>query len=391
VPDVAVVGGGIVGAACAYELARAGASVTLIERDELAAGASGRNQGWFVLPEDPILEPMARATLPRYLDVAASAALPVWIDLDPVGHLLVALESADVDRAQPALTSAAAQGVAIRSLDAAELHEAEPAITLDAVAGWLLDQGRRLDPAALTVALALAAKATGADVRHHLCVRALIEEGDAVRGVVTDEGTIRADDIVVAAGPWSAMLLDPIGIRLAVSGARGWIVRTSAPTVPLHHLIEHAGWRDAPDRLEAVSRPSTARVATDAEPRAEVGAILHRHPDGTVLVGSSRQAWITPEPEDPSVPRRQLAAAIALVPSLAETRVLSTWWGLRPITPDERPLVGRLRDGLIVATGHGSEGVILGAGTATLVSSIVAGGPAPFDATPFDPNRFAAT
>lgn len=390
-PDVAVVGGGIVGAACAYELARAGASVILIERDELAAGASGRNQGWFVLPEDPILGSMARATLPVYLDVAASAALPVLIDAEPVGHLLIALESGDVERAQPALRSAAAQGVTIQRLDGVGLRQAEPAITPEAAAGWLLDQGHRLDPAALTVALALAAKAAGAEIRHHLRARALIEEGDAVRGVVTDEGTIQADDVVVAAGPWSTTLLDPIGIRLPVSGARGWIVRTSAPTEPLHHLIEHAGWRDAPERLEAVKRPSAARVATGAEPGAEVGAILHRHPDGTVLVGSSRQAWITPEPEDPSVPRRQLAAAITLVPSLAETVVLSTWWGLRPITPDERPLVGRLRDGLVVATGHGSEGVILGAGTATLVSSIVVGGPAPFDAAPFDPFRFAET
>ena len=128
-PDVAVVGGGIIGAACAYELTRAGASVTLIERDELAAGASGRNQGWFVLPEDPTLGPMARATLPVYLDVATSAPLPVWIDREPVGHVLVALEPDDVERAQPALSSAAALGVSIRQLDGRELHEVEPAIS----------------------------------------------------------------------------------------------------------------------------------------------------------------------------------------------------------------------------------------------------------------------
>jgi D-hydroxyproline dehydrogenase subunit beta len=390
-PDVAIVGGGIIGAACAYELTRAGASVTLIERDELAAGASGRNQGWFVLPEDPMLEPMARATLPEYLDVAASATLPVWIDPKPVGHLLVALEEEDVERAQPALSSAAALGVTIRPLDAAGLRETEPAVTPDAVAGWLLHEGHRLDPMALTVALALDAKAGGADIQHHLRVRALIDEGNVVRGVMTDDGPIRADAVVIAAGPWSTSLLDPVGIRLPVSGARGWIVRTSGSTEPLRHLIEHAGWRDDPERLAAVARPSAARVATDAVPRAEVGAILHLHPDGTVLVGSSRQAWITPEPEDPSVPRRQLAAAIKLVPSLAETRVLSTWWGLRPITPDERPLVGSVRDGLVVATGHGSEGVILGAGTAKLVMSIIVGGPPPFDPAPFDPFRFDPT
>lgn len=387
-PDVAIVGGGIIGAACAHELARAGASVTLIERDELAAGASGRNQGWFVLPDDPVLGSMARATLPEYLDVAESAALPVWIDREPVGHLLVALDAEDVARAESGLASAAAHGVTAEALDAAALQEVEPAIALDAAAGWLLHEGHRLDPASLTVALALAAKTAGAEIRHHLRVRALIEEGEAVRGVVTDEGRIDADAVIVAAGPWSTSLLDPIGVRMPVIGARGWIVRVEPRPGLLRHLIEQAGWRDAPERRAAVERPHAGDVASDGLPEAEVGALLHLHRDGTVLVGSSRQAWITPEPEDPGVPRRQLQAAIRLVPSLADARVLSSWWGLRPITPDERPIVGRVRDGLIVATGHGSEGVILGAGTAKLVASIVGGDTPPFDPQPFDPLRF---
>ena len=387
-PDIAIVGGGIIGAACAYELSRAGASVTLIERDELAAGASGRNQGWFVLPEDPLLEPMARATLPTYLDVAASAALPVWIDREPVGHLLVALESGDVPRAQDALTAATAQGVAIRELDVAELHEVEPAVSPDAVAGWLLDQGHRLDPAALTVALALAAKAASADIRHHVRARAFIHDGDAIRGVVTDDGPIHADTVIVAAGPWSTALLDPIGIRLPVTGARGWIVRVRPGSGTLHHMIEHAGWRAGPERLADVARPIAGRVASDGMPPADVGAVLHLHADGSVLIGSSRQPWVTPEPEDPSVPQRMLRSGIRLAPSLGDATVVSTWWGLRPITPDERPLVGTVRDGLVVATGHGSEGVILGAGTAQLAASIVLGGAPPFDPAPFDPFRF---
>jgi glycine/D-amino acid oxidase-like deaminating enzyme len=65
-PDVTIVGGGIIGAACALELAGRGASVTLVERDELAAGASGRNQGWFVLSSDPACAPMSRVSLDRY-------------------------------------------------------------------------------------------------------------------------------------------------------------------------------------------------------------------------------------------------------------------------------------------------------------------------------------
>jgi glycine/D-amino acid oxidase-like deaminating enzyme len=81
--------------------------------------------------------------------------------------------------------------------------------------------------------------------------------------------------------------------------------------------------------------------------------------------------------------------AIRLVPSLADARVRSAWWGVRPMTPDERPVVGRLADGLSVATGHGSEGVILGAGTGRLIASQVLGQDPPFDPAPFDPRRFA--
>jgi D-hydroxyproline dehydrogenase subunit beta len=80
VPDVVVIGGGIIGAACADELTRRGAAVTLIERDEVAAGASGRNQGLWVPPEDPGLHPIAARSLARYLEAADEAPLPVWID-----------------------------------------------------------------------------------------------------------------------------------------------------------------------------------------------------------------------------------------------------------------------------------------------------------------------
>jgi D-hydroxyproline dehydrogenase subunit beta len=393
VPDVVIVGGGIIGAACARTLASAGAAVTLIEREELAAGASGRNQGWFVLPEDPLLEPMARATLPEYLAVASSAStpMPVWMDPEPVGHVLVALDDVGRQTAAEALASAAIQGVQVDVLDPAALRVIEPAVTPDAVGGWLLHEGHRLDPASLTVALALLAKQAGAQIRHHLNVRALVGDGDAVRGVVTDEGRIDADEVIVAAGPWSTPLLDPIGVTIPVTGARGWLVRVAPRTELLHHLVEQAGWREGLERKAAVARPTAGATAEAGLPRAEVGPVMHLHRDGSVLVGSSRQAWVTPEPEDPTVPERQLRAAIRLVPALAEGSVVSSWWGLRPVTPDERPIVGRVRDGLVVATGHGSYGVILGAGTAGLVTSIVLGQQAPFDPIAFDPFRFAAS
>jgi len=108
-----------------------------------------------------------------------------------------------------------------------------------------------------------------------------------------------------------------------------------------------------------------------------------------VLLGSTRQVWLTPEPQEDDVVPRMLESAIRLIPSMAEVEVLSTWWGVRPLSPDERPFVGAAVDGLHVATGHGSEGVILGAGTAQLVAAQLAGETPPFDPAPYDPFRFA--
>ncbi len=116
---------------------------------------------------------------------------------------------------------------------------------------------------------------------------------------------------------------------------------------------------------------------------------MHPHRDGrSVLVGSSRQTWLTPEPADTDVVPRLLAAAIQIVPALARAELLSSWWGVRPLSPDERPFVGPVREGLHVATGHGSEGVILGAGTAQLVACQLADEKPPFDPSPFEPLRF---
>jgi D-hydroxyproline dehydrogenase subunit beta len=386
VPDVVVVGGGIIGAACADELTRRGASVTLIERDELASGASGRNQGLWVPPEDEALQLMAARSLLRYLGVAEEAPLPVWIDPRPVGTVYVAIDDDALGATSEMVERVSATEPHIDELDDAALADVEPEIARGVAAAWLVDAGHRLDPAALTVGLALLAASRGATIRHHLSARALRTSRDRVTGVVTDEGAIDADDVVVAAGPWSPRLMDPLGVRLSVIGVRGWLVRVDPPEPLVRHLIRTV--ERSPDRIE---RPTAGEVAAGGLPISDdYGSVVHPHVDGTALIGSSRAAWLTPEPEDPEVPRRILTEAIRVIPRISEAPVVSSWWGLRPMTPDERPLIGRVRDGLVVATGHGSEGVINGGGTAELVAAMILGEAPPFDPIAFDPFRFDA-
>ena len=252
--DVVIVGGGVIGAACALELAERGASVTLIERDHLAAHASGRNQGLWVLPEDEANLPMAQASLARYLEIAPDAPIDVGLDPEPVGMVLVANDRQEFHAAKAAVAMARAHGVTVDELETPiAIRDTEPALTRNLAGCWLVHHGHRMDPGALTVAMALAAAERGASIRHHLHARALAIRDDTVRGVVTDDGIIEADTTIVAGGPWSQALLDPVGVHLPIVGARGWIARLRARPRSAH----------PPDRI---ARPARGVARGRGEP-----------------------------------------------------------------------------------------------------------------------------
>lgn len=228
VPDVVVVGGGVVGCACARELAARGLRVTLFERSELAAGASGRNQGLLLTPPDPVLAPMARASLAVYREAVERSAVPVFLDHDPIGLLLAAVDQEERDAARAQAEATMASGVAGELLAGDGARDAEPSLGPDVAEAWLLEDVRRVDPASLTVALALEARDAGAEVRRNLPVRALLTRGGAVRGVATDEGVVPAGTVVVATGPGVSRLLRPWGSR-SPSPQFGGGLSTSAP------------------------------------------------------------------------------------------------------------------------------------------------------------------
>jgi sarcosine oxidase subunit beta len=395
VPDVVVVGGGIIGATCARELAGAGMSVTLLEKDELAAGASGRNLGYLDTSKDPALAPMARASLPMYRRAVDEAAFPVFLDREPLGTLAVTLDEGELDDLRAWVDSAREIGVEVDDVGEGA-DELEPELAPGVLAAFLLHEGHRVDPAALTVALADGARARGAEIRHHLPARRLVLDGDRVTGVMTDDGPVLADVTLLAAGPWSPALLRPLAISLPISGARGWLVQ-AAPSRPLVHRWIQSGARRllaGPRSVRAAEPPEpsvTVREFAQGRETIDVAPMIQPAPDGSIVAGTSREPALAPEAHGLDVPRAVAREASRLVPALADAPVVGTWSGVRPTTPDERPLVGRLGDGLVVASGHGSEGVILGGGTAELVRAIVAGTEPPFDAAPFDPYRFAGS
>ena len=389
--DILVVGGGIIGTACAYELARRGASVTLLEKDELAAGASGRNLGYLDTSKDPVLAPLARRSLERYAEIADDPPTPFFLDARPIGTLAVTMDEDEVEDLRVWAASAEAVGVEVERVDD-RVRELEPELSPDVLEAYLLHEGHRVDPLALTVCFGALARAAGATIRHHAPARRLIERGERVAGAVTDDGILEADVVVLAAGPWSTALARPVGVSLDVASARGWLVQ-AAPERPLfHHWIQSGARRLQADRPSArAHEPSSLRLSLrafgDAEETRDVSPMIQPAPDGSVVTGTSREPSFAADPLDLAIPRIVAAQAARLVPALGDAPVLSTWSGVRPVSPDERPLLGWVREGLFVATGHGSEGVILGAGSAQLTAALVFGDDPPFEPAPFDPTR----
>jgi glycine/D-amino acid oxidase-like deaminating enzyme len=385
--DVVVVGGGVIGSACAYALSARGVRVVLVERSELAAGASGRNHGLLLELPDPSLSAIGKRSAALYEELSAVAPIDIRLDREPIGFLIVAGHD-DWEREAGRVEAEAvvAAGVRVEHLDGDRAREAEPALGPEVAEAWLLEDGRRLDPAALTVSMALLARERGAEIRRHVTARSFRTEGERIRGVVTDEGTVPADAVVVAAGPWTPAVVRSAGVEVPVEGARGWLVHLGELPVVPRVLLEGAGWH-----VLAGDEAAPRTRASDLDggfPPPDVGTLLHPTVDHTVLAGGSRQAVVAPEPEDPDVPREILRRATRWMPALADTRVLGAWWGIRPMSPDGLPLIGQVREGLHVATGHGPYGVMLAAGTGELVAALVLGEKPFADPKPFDPLRF---
>jgi D-hydroxyproline dehydrogenase subunit beta len=390
--DVVVVGGGVVGCACALELAERGLRVVVLERAALAAGASGRNQGLLLPGPDPRAHPGYREGAARYRRLAEEGGVP--FGLRRTALLLLAGDDATLTAAKADAEVLAGGGFPVEAVGREALAELEPSLAGDLAGGYRVDEGWALDPAAATLALAEAARRAGAVVRTHDQAHGLLVDGDRVAGVATDGGPRGAGAVVLAAGPWTRPLASRAGVDLPVGGVRGWLLQTAPLPWPVGHALIEASW-PGPAGMGVLGRPPTlAALADRTAPDVQEGTAftLQQAPGGHALVGASLAASLREDPEHPETVAGLARRALRFVPGLAGVEVVASWSGVRPVTPDGGPLVGPVPglDGLWVAAGHGSQGVLLAPSTARMLGAHLAGGRPDPDAAPFDPARFAA-
>jgi glycine/D-amino acid oxidase-like deaminating enzyme len=338
--DVAIVGGGIIGCALVSFLAEDGARVRLYERDEVAAGASGRNSGLLQHPMDEALTDVFAASEALYAELGHGFELPPEV----VGVLVVGDDGGALEPIRAELAARFPE-LAVEALDAP--HELEPALAED-LAAIRLHTGRPVPPAAATRAFAARAREAGAEISEGVMAT------PSASGVRTPAGEEPAGAVIVAAGPWSAALVDPTGAWRPVAPSWGVNVELRLSTPP-RHSIEEAG-------IESLK--------TGAGAGARLFSIVTR--DGVSALGST---FLPAQPDPAELAPSLIERGTRFIPQLAGTHAASVRACARPASLDGRPLLGEIRDGLFVATGHGPWGISLGPGSARLVADAVLGRP----------------
>ena len=388
-PDVVVIGAGVVGACCAYELAGAGAAVTVVERGSgWGEGCSWGNAGllvpsharpiaapenlraglrWMLRRDSPFgmrPRPALVPWLARYARAstgaraAAGEALQRSLGVEALQRFDALVEGGVVtgvrragcltvhrspEHAAAEAASETGRALGARVLDAAEARAFEPALTDAVAAGVLFPDEAHCDPAQLVQEIGAAAVERGAELRagvEAVAVRA--QPGGA--SVRTRDGELRAGHVVVAAGVWSGRLARTAGVPLPLAAGKGYAVDFDPGASPLRvpvYLHDH----------RCVANPMPGRL---------------RLTGGLVLGGVDQRG----DPRRAAAIRRAAAEMLGV-----RARPTLTWSGLRPCTPDGLPVIGahdRARP-VVLATGHGMLGVTLGPLTGTLVADHVAG------------------
>ena len=404
---VAIVGGGVIGLSCAYEIARRGSSVVVLERAiDLTLGASAGNAGlivpshaaplatpaslrqglkWLLKPSSPFalrLRPQLAPWLARYivastprrahrgtdllraLSIESLSLHRAWVEAGIETGLTTAgvLNVYETGKALSAAVAEAEEhgrhGLNSTVLSAEEVRALEPAVAGPIIGGVLYPDEAHCDPRVMVRALCAAAERAGAEIRAGVDVQGVEVNGRSAVGVRTSAGLVEADVIVLAAGAWSAFLARLVGVRLPLQGAKGYHAHVPGPAIRLPVFLQEA-------RV----------VATPVE-------------SGLRLAGTLELAGL-----DERVDSRRVSAIIEAghrALGVDTGTVQATWAGLRPCLPDGLPAIGRSPEvpNTIIATGHSMLGLTLAPLTGIAVARLIAEEDPGIDLSLVRPGRF---
>jgi glycine oxidase len=366
VSDVVVVGGGIVGCACAYELAKRGARVTLLEYGKPGMQATNAAAGMLApLIEADGVGPMLRfgaQALREYADGVAEVERACGFDVEyrPHGILKAAFDEASAERLRRRFAWQREQGFPIEWLDGDLCRELEPRLSGRVVAGVFSAAEGSVSNQLLALGLERAAIALGADIRSRTPVTGFRTRAGRVTAVRAGGDEFGCDAVVLAAGARSGQIAAKLGARVPVRPVRGQMIALGGMSAPIRHIV----W--GPD-----------------------GYLVPRA-NGLVFAGATVEDVGFRRRTTKSGLRALRSMATALVPQLAAAALHFEWAGLRPGTPDAMPIIGPVAEctNVAAATGHYRNGILLGPLTGRVVARGVLEGDWSGVPPEFAPSRF---
>jgi glycine oxidase len=365
--DAVVIGAGLIGLACAWRARKRGLSVLVVDRaHEPASGASGVAAGMLA----PVTEADFGEEGPLRVNLAGRKRWPAFAaELEEVsglptgyresGALVVATDPDDAEALHRLLEFQRARGLETEWLPPSRCRRLEPGLSPRIAGGIVAAEDASADPRATSTALAAVVEevALGVDVE------SIEDDGTQVTGVRTAAGAIDCDHVVVAAGAWSSALAPDNG----------------PPVRPVKGQILELQVRGAtPDPLERIVRTPRCYLVPRGDGRLILGATVEEQGFDTAVTAGGVF--------------RLLEAAWEVVPEVGELELVAARAGLRPGTPDNAPIVGPGEPkGVIWATGHWRNGVLLAPLTGDVVAGLLVGEPLPEELAPLAPARFART
>ena len=362
--DIAIVGAGIVGAACADEFAARGLKVAVIDRDVVGSGATAAGMGHIVVMDDS----EAQFALTRYSQQVwqgLRAELPADVEYDQCGTIWVAADEEEMAEVQRKHDFYATHGVPAEILDAAQLKHLEPNLRAGLAGGLLVPEDAVLYPPCAARFFMQRAQQRGAQLHLGPAVTRVAEG----RVVLNDGSELRAEMIVNAAGAWSSEITPGIDVKKR----KGHLVITDRYAGFVRHQLVELGYLKSTHSVVADS------VAFNIQPRRT----------GQVLIGSSRQFGAEHKEVDHPMVVRMLRRAEEYMPSLTGMSAIRVWTGFRAATPDKLPLIGPWPGdkSLFLATGHEGLGITTSLATAKILVDQVTGAKPAISIEPYLPSR----
>ncbi len=365
--DVVVIGGGVIGGACAYHLARVGLSVTLLEKNEIACAASGGSAGGVRQQNRAAAElPLAMAANPMWKTLEQE--LDADLEYRRAGHVNLAEREDQVAPLEASVERQKAGGLDIRMVYGSELHELVPAAGSQMIAGSYTPADGFANPILVTRAFADAARRHGCKIRTRTKVHSVRREKNRIVGVESSMGFIASRWVINAAGAWATALCSQLGIDLPIRAQAKQMMVT--------------------ERAPAMLKPVVSCLGR--------GLSVKQMPQGQFVIGGGWPGIVdmavdrgSPKPGSPNGSAREVTAVI---PGTAHLNVIRIWNSLEACSIDSLPAIGEVDglDGFLVATGFTGHGFALAPSVGALLSEFIVTGKTTLQLDQLNARRFAA-